>query len=180
MLSRLAWHGVPVLDTDRVAHEVLRTDGGLRLALVERFGAGILGPDGEIDRPSLGRIVFGDSEARKALNALVHPPVGRRWRRWLGEQRGALAVVAVPLLYECGLQGEFDGVLVVTAPEEQMMERLAGRGLTPEEARQRIDSQWPVARKAALATWTLSNSGTLEALRDRTDRWFHTILAQEQ
>jgi len=170
---------VPVLDTDAVAHAILRKGSEVHDRIVSRFGPEVLSGEGEIDRKALGRIVFSDSGEREALNAIVHPEVGRRWRAWLEARREPLAVVAIPLLYECGLEHEFDGVVCVRASEALMMERLRDRGLTEVEARQRIRSQMPVEEKAARATWILDNNKTLNDLKQQVDRWLATINAQE-
>jgi len=168
--------GVPVLDTDRVAHEVMRAGTAEHAAIVSRFGAEVLGADGEIHRPALGRIVFADPAAREALNRIVHPETGRRWRAWLETQTTPLAVVAIPLLFECGVEKQFDGILCVRAPVETMIKRLKLRGLDEEQAHLRIQSQWPVARKAALSTWVLENDGSLDDLRAQVANWHQDLL----
>ena len=172
-------HGVPVLDTDRVAHEAMRPGTDTHRQVVQAFGESILAADGSIDRSRLGGIVFRDPQARERLNRLVHPEVGRQWRAWLAEREEPLAVVSIPLLFECGLENEFDGVLCVWAPETLMKQRLRGRGLTAEQAGQRIRSQMPVDRKAARATWTLKNDRTLSHLRTRVEDWLQQRTPQE-
>lgn len=171
--------GVPVLDTDRVAHEVMRAGSPVHASVVARFGTGILAEDGEIHRPELGRIVFQDPEARRDLNALVHPETGRRWRAWRDKQTAPLAVVAIPLLFECGLENEFQGVLCVRASQSTMKQRLRLRGLNEEQAEQRIQSQWPVARKAKASTWVLDNDGSLEDLRVQVQNWRQSLSLPE-
>lgn len=171
----LAERGVPVLDTDRVAHEVMAKGSPVHRAVVEHFGPGILGADGGIDRSVLGKIVFADPAEREVLNQLVHPETGRRWRAWLREQTGPLAVVAIPLLFECGLEKEFDGVLCVWAPEEILIKRLFSRGLDGGQARQRIRSQWSVERKKERATWILNNDGNLDELQRQVESWLQSL-----
>jgi dephospho-CoA kinase len=90
---------------------------------------------------------------------------------WLETHRGQLAVVSIPLLYETGAESHFDGVLCVWAPETLMIERLKQRGLSPEEAALRIQAQWPVDRKAELATWTIQNHRSLDHLHRQVDHW---------
>lgn len=171
--------GVPVLDTDRVAHEVMAAGTPVHQKVVEAFGPHIVGPDGQIQRKVLGGIVFQDPDALRRLNALVHPEVGRRWRDWLHRQTAPVAVVAIPLLFEVGAQDEFDGVLCIWAPEEVMRRRLLARGLSPEEANRRMASQWSVDRKAALSDWIMKNDGTLDALRQRVREWMKTTCLLE-
>ena len=171
--------GIPVLDTDRVAHEVMLPGSDVFDAVVDAFGETILGSDGRIDRPSLGKIVFADPDARVRLNRLVHPEVGRRWRAWLEAQTSGLAVVAIPLLFECGLQNEFEGVLCIWAPETIMKQRLLERGLDLPAARQRIQSQWPVDRKVRSATWSICNDRSLSDLHREVADWLRDISPQE-
>lgn len=171
----LSDRGVPVLDTDRVAHEVMAHGSPVHREVVARFGPGILRDDGEIDRSVLGRIVFSDPGERKALNQLVHPETGRRWRAWLHQRSEPLSVVAIPLLFECGLEKEFDGILCVWAPEPILINRLLSRGLDGEQALQRIRSQWPVDRKKERSTWILKNDGNLDELREQVDSWLQSL-----
>lgn len=168
--------GVPVLDTDKVAHEVMRQGSDVHTSILQTFGDSILNEKGEIHRAKLGRLVFSDPQALSTLNRLVHPEVGRRWRQWLRDQTAPLAVVAIPLLFECGLQSEFDGVLCVHAPESLMKQRLLLRGLDEAQAQQRIQSQWPVDQKAEASTWTLKNHGTLPKLKAQVDAWFASMM----
>jgi dephospho-CoA kinase len=167
----LSEQGVPVLDTDRVAHEVMRSGTGVYHKIIKQFGPVILGCDGEIDRKILGAIVFSNEKERQKLNQIVHPEVGRQWRSWLASQQGRLAVVSIPLLYECGLQNHFDGILCVWAPESLMRKRLLGRGLTEQQADQRIQSQWPVDQKKEASTWSVINESSLEDLKSQVHEW---------
>lgn len=168
---RLIESGIPVLDTDRVAHEVMRSGTEEFRRILERFGSEMKNDQGEIDRKRLGEAVFSDEAALEDLNRIVHPEVIRRLRIWLGDQKGPLAVVVIPLLMECGLENEFDGVLCVWSPEEQMQARLMNRGFDAREAESRIRAQWPVDEKAKRATWTLINKTTLPDLYTQVDMW---------
>jgi dephospho-CoA kinase len=114
------------------------------------------------------------------LNALVHPVVGQNWRDWLGRHRETLAVVSIPLLYEVGVEKDFDGVLCVWSSETLMRRRLLARGLTPQEAEQRMAAQWPVDQKAAMATWILKNDGTLVDLQEQVHRWLRAMSCEEK
>lgn len=170
----LQMQGVPVLDTDHVAHAVMAAGEPAYHDLVKAFGKKILQQDGQISRRHLGEIVFSDECARLALNDIVHPEVGRRWRSWLVQQSGEpLAIVSIPLLFECGCQDAFDGTLCVWAPEPIMIKRLMTRGLTEFQAKQRIQSQWPVDRKRSASTWSIPNDGSLDALEKRVCSWLH-------
>ncbi len=173
--KHLVSRGIPVLDTDQVAHEVMESGTPVYRQVVECFGPEILHASGEINRSVLGRLVFSDPESLLRLNALVHPEVGRRWRQWLRDRKSnaqcPLAVVAIPLLFECGLKKEFDGILCVWAPEELMKTRLCNRGLDEMQAKQRIQSQWPVDQKAKHSTWILKNDRDLTHLHAQVREW---------
>ena len=128
-------------------------------------------------RARLASIVFADSEARRDLEAIVHPGVyrgitaGLRAFELIGESR--LAVVDVPLLYESGHAGDFDHVIVTDCPEEVQLMRLRERGVADVEARQRIGAQWPNKEKAARATFVIHTGGTFQ----ETDRQVDEVLS---
>jgi len=132
--------GVPVLDADRVARDVLRPGRPAYRAVVRRFGRSILRRDGTIDRAALGRIVFDNDAERAALNARVHPAVLRAVGVWLADatRRRLAAAVIVPLLFETGSESMFDVVVCVGAPRREVLRRLRARGLTSRDADRRI------------------------------------------
>lgn len=178
--DRLKTHGIPVLDTDQVAHELLKPGNPVFDAIVNHFGVEVLDhPNGEINRSLLGRKVFADDSERDALNTLIHPEIGRRWRNWLQAQTSVMAVVAIPLLFEVGAEKDFDGILCVWSPEPVMIERLKKRNLTENEAALRIRAQMPVDQKAEKSTWTLKNIATLEDLYFQVDEWVKQCTPQE-
>ena len=177
--TRLLAHGIPFLDTDQVAHEVMMPGTEVYDQIVQRFGTAILNDQKRIHRPALAQVVFSDPSALQDLNSLVHPEVGRRWRSWLAERTGPVAVVAIPLLIESGAQHDFDDILCISSTEAMMMERLAGRGLTPEQARSRIQSQLPLEKKETHATWILTNNGSLNDFHRQVDHWIESILSRE-
>jgi dephospho-CoA kinase len=170
---RLAAHGAVVIDADVAARAVVApgTPGLARVA--EAFGAGVLGPDGALDRNRLGAIVFGDPAARTTLNAIVHPLVGQ-WMRAaeraaVAEARGDLIIVHdVPLLAENRRAGDFDLVIVVDVPPELQVERLVTqRGMTPEQAQARLAAQASRQQRLAVADLVIDNSGSLADLDRR-------------
>jgi dephospho-CoA kinase len=178
VLRRLASHGIPTIDADRLAHEVLApgTPGARRV--VERFGPGVAGADGHVDRRALGRVVFGDPAARADLEAIVHPAVYDAITAWFaGLPSGtALAVADIPLLFETGRDREFDEVVVTACPPEEQVRRLVARdGLLEEDARARLAAQWPIGEKAARAGTVIDTSGTHEQTDAQVDalvgRW---------
>jgi dephospho-CoA kinase len=173
--------GVAVLDTDQVAHRLMEPGRPVFQAVVKRFGESILGGDGRIDRGVLGGRVFRDPVERAALNALVHPAVGRAWKRWLAEQgeRGASAVVAIPLLFEVGATGGWTSVVCVSAPEAMVIARLRRRGMSEEDAQLRVKAQMPVEEKARRADVVIVNDGTLDNLKERVTETWQQIIEKE-
>ena len=175
--SRLAARGAVVIDSDVLAREVVAkgTDG--LAEVVEAFGNDVLTAEGELDRPALGRIVFGDESARRRLEAIVHPRVRARAAEIEAQSPVAAIVVHdIPLLVETGQVDRFDLVLVVDAPVDVQLERLtAQRGMTDEEAKQRVASQASRADRLAAADLVVENSGTLIDLDRRIDEVWATL-----
>jgi dephospho-CoA kinase len=159
-LARFAVHGVPTIDADVLAREAAAPGTPGLAAIAARFGPGVLTPDGSLDRPGLGRLVFGDSKARAALEAIIHPEVYRRIREWLANLPAGtrLAVADIPLLFETGHNHDFDEVIVAACdPEEQVRRVMARDRLSDAEARARLAAQWPIEEKVRRATrviWT--------------------------
>jgi dephospho-CoA kinase len=174
-LRRFASRGVPVVDADAMAREVV-TPGSPGLdAIVARFGRGVLTPDGFLDRPGLGRIVFSDAKARAALEAIVHPEVYRRIREWFASLplSAKVAIADIPLVFETGQDHEFDRVIVAACDAEEQVRRVMARdGLSDQDARARLWAQWPIDEKvnrASSVIWT--DRGFAE-----TDRQVNEIL----
>ncbi|MCS5697750.1 dephospho-CoA kinase [Cyanobium sp. FGCU-52] len=174
----LAARGLPVLDADQFAREALAPgSAGARLALahfgerVRATGAGDL-PQPAIDRGALGRIVFADAGERRWLEQLVHPLVRARFAAELERLRqNPVVVLMIPLLFEAGLEGLCSDVWLVDCCEQQQLQRLMGReGLEEAEARRRIDAQWPLARKRALADVVIDNRGDRAQLAAAVER----------
>jgi dephospho-CoA kinase len=164
VLDRFRRLGVPCLDADELAHGVTTAGTEATRAIAARFGESILDRDGAVDRAKLGPIVFGNDAARKELEAIVHPAV---YRAIVGGLRAfelleapPLAIVAVPLLYETGHQGDFDRVITTFCSLPIQLARLAARGLSEGEARQRIAAQMPAEEKAAKGDFVVRTDGT--------------------
>jgi dephospho-CoA kinase len=176
--TRLEALGLPTIDADVLAREVVAPGRPALAAIVSRFGAAVLQADGTLDRPALARRVFADTDARRHLEQIIHPAVYGAIRAWLAELeaggRADLAVADIPLLYETGRQGDFD-VVVVTAcdPEVQVARVVARDGAPPEQARQRLAAQWPIADKVARADFVIDTGGTFE----ETDRQVDAVVA---
>ena len=170
----LAELGAVVIDADLLAREVVaRGSEGLAEVVVE-FGPGVLTPEGDLDRPAMGALVFGDEERRRALEAIIHPRVRARGRELeAAAPDGALVVHDIPLLVETGQPGNFDAVLVVDVPTEVQVQRMVElRGMTRDEAEARIAAQATREQRLAAATHVIENTGTLDDLRERVAEVF--------
>jgi dephospho-CoA kinase len=169
--SRLAERGAVVIDSDVLAREVVAkgTDGLAEVA--DAFGDGVLTAEGELDRPAVGRMVFGDESARRKLEAIIHPRVRARAAEIeAAAPADAVVVHDIPLLVETGQADKFDVVLVVDTPVDVQLERLTTqRGMTEAEAKQRIASQASREDRLAVADLVVDNSGTLADLDRRID-----------
>jgi dephospho-CoA kinase len=162
----LAELGADVIDADLVARDVLDAGTPELDTVVRRFGPGVLHPDGTLDRPALGRIVFDDHAALADLEAIVHPATRRRIFDRLGQSSASVAVIEAIKLLEGPLADHVDAVWVVTAPASARIDRLVKqRGLTSEDARQRVEAQNPEEEKVRRADVVLRNDGSLEELR---------------
>ena len=177
----LAAKGVPVVDADQGAREVVAPGSDGLAAVVAEFGAGVLAPDGTLDRKRLGERVFGDEAARQRLNAILHPRIAQ----WSAGRFLALAAEGRPfvlyeaaLLVENGAHRALGGLIVVTArPEVQRARLMARDGIDAAAAQARIDAQWPLAQKVAVATEVIDNSGDREALREQVERLHARLVA---
>jgi dephospho-CoA kinase len=164
----LAGHGATIIDADLLAREAVAPGSPGLAAVVAHFGPAVLQPNGTLDRAALREQVFADPAARDALNAIVHPDVRRR--RDVAVQaalaRGDQVIISdIPLLFEVGLEQQFDGVILVdAAPAVRLARLVRDRGLSAEEAQRMIDAQWPSERKRAGASWIIDNDGPREAL----------------
>ena len=177
---RLAAHGAVLIDADLVAREVVEPGTPGLAAVVAEFGEDILLPDGSLDRERLGSIVFADAARRTALNAIVHPLVGRRTQELFeAAPAGAVVVYDVPLLTENNLARLYDRVVVVDAPVATQVARLVGvRGMTEEAARARIAAQATRAQRLAIADHVIDNSGTLDELFTQVDALWAELSAK--
>ena len=171
--------GFAVLDTDLLAHELMCSGTPLFEAVVQRFGSGVVGEDGELDRGVLGTMVFGDPAALADLNRLVHPAVIDAGNAWKEAQTGDAAVL-IPLLFEAGWTDGWDAVVCVSADEETVFQRLEKRGQGRAEALPRISAQMPLSEKEERSEYTIHNSGTLEELRDEVFSVLECIRNQKE
>ncbi len=177
--ARLARRGAVVVDADAIAREVVEPGTPGLAAVVAEFGGDVLRDDGSLDRPALAAIVFADADRRRALEAIVHPLVGRRSQELLeAAPPEAVVVYDVPLLAESAHLGRvegFDRVVVVTAPVETRVQRLVSRGLAEDDARARIAAQADDTARLAIADLVVDNSGGLDDLDAEVDRLWSAL-----
>jgi dephospho-CoA kinase len=177
LAERLRARGWHVIDTDQIAHDVMRPGQEVWKNVVDAFGPSILQPDKSIDRKVLGRLVFADPSLRAKLNEITHPAIRSVWQREREERARAhptqsLAVMS-PLLFECELEKLFSVVWSVGASRATQVSRLRARGFSAEDAVQRLASQMPVADKMARSTIAFWAEGTPAALHRQLDRITH-------
>jgi dephospho-CoA kinase len=179
VLEQFLKRGVSCLDADILAHDV--TAGGTEAAarIAARFGAEMLDETGAVDRRKLGRLVFHDAPARRDLEAIVHPAVYRSIAAWIRALElvgdSTLAVVDVPLLYETGRAGDFDRVIVTWCPVETQEARLVERGLTRDEARQRLAAQLSADEKAARADYVIRTAVSFEDTNQQVEKVLRSL-----
>jgi dephospho-CoA kinase len=181
VLLRFAAGGLATLDLDSVAHEVMAPGGSAYDDVVAAFGAGVVARDGTLDRQALGKLVFGDAEARARLDALVHPRVraeeAERASRLEAEGHEVLVSDAA-LLVEAGVHLRFDRLVVVHCPAEEQRRRLMERDGIPEEVAQaRIDAQMPIAEKRRFGHLEIDTSSSLAATDIAADELAATLRA---
>jgi dephospho-CoA kinase len=160
--------GVPIIDTDQLARDVVEPGQPPLERLVERFGQSILTPDGHLDRPALRTIVFSDPKARADLEALTHPAIGAAVEARSAEAGGVYQILVIPLLVEKGLGSQLDRVLVVDCDEDLQIRRLQARdGSTLEQARAILNAQASRATRLKAAHDVLKNDGDMGSVRDQ-------------
>ncbi|HTP40331.1 MAG TPA: dephospho-CoA kinase [Steroidobacteraceae bacterium] len=178
----LADRGVPVIDLDQVAREVVEPGTPLLARVAERFGAGILQADGQLDRRKLRRIVFADPAERLALEALLHPAILARTEERAGAIRDAPYLVIVhPLLVEHQAAGRYDLVVTVDSEEAQQRARLQARdGSDAREVDAMLAAQTSRAARRAVAQELIHNTGDLATLRTQVDALHARLLEAAQ
>lgn len=177
----LASYGAVIVDSDRIAREVVEPGTPGLAAVVAEFGDGVLAADGSLDRAKLGGIVFADADRLRALNGIVHPLVRDRSAA-LQEEAGPDAVVVndVPLLAENDLAGLYDVVVVVDAAPATQLDRLVRlRGMAEDEARARMAAQATREQRLAIADIVVDNDGTQAELAERVRKLWEELVARK-
>ena len=159
--------GIPVLDTDVVARELVYPGQPALAEIVAAFGSGILDFQGHLDRSALGQKVFGDSAARQRLEAILHPRIYDGWTAWTREQSlqdQRLCAVVIPLLYEKGYDSHFQVTLALGCTPQTQRQRLHQRQWSDRVIDQRLAAQWPISEKLQRSDYCLWSEGKREAL----------------
>ena len=169
----LGARGVPVVDTDDLARQVVAPGQPAWREVQAVFGPDIVGPDGQLRRDELARLVFSDTTARRKLEAILHPRILELWQAqvaaWRREGR-ALAVVVIPLLFETQSEAYFDAVICVACTAATQQQRLRARGWTPAESAQRLAAQWPVEQKLAQADYVIWTEAGMDVHAQQLER----------
>lgn len=171
--SILRARGIPLLDTDDVAREVVQPGSEGLQEVLRCFGREILRDDGGLDRAALAALVFGSTERRRQLESILHPRIHAAWSAWLERQEanGApLVAVVIPLLFEKGYAEGFQDVIAVGCTDGTRRRRLRSRGWDESQIEARVGSQWPTERKMAAASRVVWNEGTPEVHAKQWDR----------
>jgi dephospho-CoA kinase len=174
--------GIPVIDADDLAREVVEPGTPGLQAIVEKFGEDVLDQEGRLDRKKVGELVFGDEKARETLNAIVHPRIGAAGAKYIQGYRDHPAPYVIyegALLVETSAYKAFSALVVVSADESVQRLRLIARdGYTLSEANARIDSQLPLSRKVEVADYVVTNNGNLESTRDQVARVHEQLVSR--
>jgi dephospho-CoA kinase len=171
--------GVPVLDADRVVHDLYRPGAAGAQAVAELFGSDMLDAVGAVDRVALGRLVLSDPASRRRLEARVHPLVRERIVRWLDDRPAdAPAVVEAALMVETGSWRAYDVMVVVWSTPEQQLDRARSRGLAPERVEALLAAQLPLEAKREYADVVVDNTGDLEDLFVEVERAWRDVTAR--
>jgi dephospho-CoA kinase len=180
--ARFRQRGIPVLDADQIAREVVEPGTEGLAEVVRAFGADLVRADGTLDRARLAERVFGDDAARRRLNAMLHPRIGARTFELAAALEAAgerIACYEAALLVENGLADAFRPLVVVSAPEAVQVARAVARdGCTEEQARARIRAQLPLQAKVAAADYVIDNAGDRGSTERRADEVLAAIRAK--
>jgi len=169
----LAERGIPVVDTDQLAREIVEPGQPALAEVVALFGPEIVGHEGHLKRDLLARRVFSNPTQRARLEAILHPRIRQRWldqvNKW--KQEGCpRGIVVIPLLYETGAESAFDTVICVACSAASQQERLRARGWSSEQIEQRVAAQWHVQKKMDLAQYVVWTEGVLDIHAVQLDR----------
>ncbi|HTQ36864.1 MAG TPA: dephospho-CoA kinase [Steroidobacteraceae bacterium] len=170
--------GAQLIDTDRIAHEIVVPPSAVLERIVARFGPGVLLPGGSLNRARLRQIVFADPQARQDLEAIMHPAIRAEVERLAGKPRGPYQLVAVPLLVETGTQRQYDRVLLVeTSPATRKRRLMLRDGIDAAAADRMLAAQATDAARRAAAHDIIDNEGDPGRLAAQVERLHRSYLA---
>lgn len=174
---RFAEHGAHIVDADKIAREVVEPGKPALAEIIAHFGAGVINPDGTLNRSALGDIVFTDASERDILNSIVHPAVQRRTTELFAQAPpDSVVVYDVPLLVEANPAYSFDVIIVASAPEGVRVERLMeNRGMLESEALSRIQSQAPEEERLKIAHHVIDTSGDINHTYAQVDALWNQL-----
>jgi len=176
----LAARGVPVIDTDEIAREIVAPGQPALAAIIATFGKELLDGEGRLRRAALADLVFSSPQKRRELESILHPIIHDRWlaqaQAWRSEGRG-LGVVVIPLLFETEAQSHFDAILCTACSAETQLGRLRARGWPEPQIQQRLAAQWPLEKKIAASHFVLWTEGVMELHRLQLDRVLESLPA---
>jgi dephospho-CoA kinase len=170
--NRLKEAGVPIVDADALAREVVTPGSPALAAIRKRFGPDAVRRDGTMDRVRIAQVVFKDKRARLDLEAIIHPAVIKAINDFFNAlpKRTPFAVADIPLVYETNREKEFDAVIVVACPREMQLQRLMERNqLSKEDAERRLAAQLPIDAKVKKATYVIKNDGSFDETNAQVD-----------
>lgn len=172
----LASHGAETIDADQVAREVVKAGSTGLSTVVEEFGEKVLSDNGELDREKLGAIIFADPDRRLKLESILHPLIKTRTTQLIAESKKMVVVYAVPLLVEANVDYQFDMIVTVEAGVDNQIARIVkSRGLTTDQAKDRIHAQASRQEREAIADAVIDSSGTHEQLGTQVDALWERI-----
>ncbi|MFO1499418.1 MAG: dephospho-CoA kinase [Verrucomicrobiota bacterium] len=167
--------GIPVLDTDVVARQLVEPGQPALAEIQGAFGADVISSNGGLDRAAIARKVFSDTLLRQKLEQILHPRIQRVWQdqadAWRVEGIAA-GVVVIPLLYETNVAARFDAVVCVACSASTQQSRLLARGWSAEESSRRLQAQWPIENKVSLSDFVIWTEGIIEILSEQLRRIF--------
>jgi dephospho-CoA kinase len=173
--------GVPTIDADTLARQVVAPNTPGLESVVRTFGSDLVLPSGALDRRKLGALVFADPAKRKVLEGIIHPAVRKSTDDWFAALGSDVpfAIADIPLLYETGRHKDFEAVIVAAAePDEQVRRIVARDNLNEGEARQRIAAQLPIAEKVARADYVIRTDGTFDATNRQVQEIYEALIAR--
>ena len=165
--------GARVIDTDDIARQLVQPGEPALEEIQSFFGSGVITPDGQLRRHELARLVFAEAAARQKLEQILHPRIRNAWLKQVDDWRlvgAALAVVAIPLLFETKAESHFDKVVCTACLPATQQERLAARGWTPPHIAQRMAAQWPIDEKIARADYVIWTEGVMASAARQVER----------